>query len=95
MAVCPPSNGPLFIFKSIPVHERVQSKSREHEQSDARSASDGLTDVLSKRPEFPFERESDFIHHSLLTRKLFHINVIDSNGFSDKHANKSLAVLVA
>ena len=25
---------------------------REHEQSDARSASDGLTDVLSKRPEF-------------------------------------------
>ena len=30
----------------------MQSKSREHEESDARSASDGLTDVLSKRPEF-------------------------------------------
>ena len=43
----------------------------------------------------PFERGSDFIHDSLLTRKLFHINVIDSNGFSDKRANKSLAVLVA
>ena len=43
----------------------------------------------------PSERGSDFIHDSLLTRKLFHINVIDSNGFSDKRANKSLAVLVA
>ena len=47
--------------ESIPVHKNVtsvlqlQSKSREHEASDARSASDvntGLTDVLSKRPEF-------------------------------------------
>ena len=52
---------PFFLStEGVPVHKSVtsiklQSKSREHEASDARSASDvntGVTDVLSRRPEF-------------------------------------------
>ena len=50
---------PFFLStEGIPVHKtsiKLQSKSREHEEDDARSANDintGLTDVLSKQPEF-------------------------------------------